>query len=134
MLSVSQYPQAYVDGCRAQVDAQVSAYADLVAAAGPALDAFEPVFFNNMVIVLDHYFCHRSRTTEKKDGNPLNEVRVLCNSLMENDGVMVADKTIRLKPETSLLKHAVGDEIGLGKEDFVLLSNAFFAELENKFS
>jgi hypothetical protein len=47
-----------------------------------------------MALVLDHYFCHRPRTLEKKDGDPLNEVRVLCNSLMSNDGIMVADKTI----------------------------------------
>ena len=68
---------------------QCSAYEELLSKArglsGPkrsqldsVVKAFEPVFFNNMVLVLDNYFVHRSRTIEKKDGNPLNEVRVLC--------------------------------------------------------
>jgi len=41
-----------------------------------------------MVLVLDSSFSHRQRTMELKDGNPLNEVRVLCNSILENDGIM----------------------------------------------
>jgi hypothetical protein len=57
-----------------------------------------------MVLILDTYFTHRSRTTEGKDSNPLNEVRVLCNSILENKSVLRADKSIKLKPETSVLK------------------------------
>lgn len=38
-----------------------------------------------------------------KDGNPLNEVRILCNSIMNNNGIMSKDKTIRLNPEKSVL-------------------------------
>jgi hypothetical protein len=34
---------------------------------------------------------HRARAVEKKDGNALNEVRILCNSLMKNGGAMAAD-------------------------------------------
>jgi hypothetical protein len=144
MLSVSTYPQEYIDDCRSRIDSQLSAYNDLVTAArdaGPtsetrldsALEAFEPMFFNNMVLVLDHYFCHRGRSIEGKDGNALNEVRVLCSSLMDNDGIMAADKTIRLKPASSLLKHEVGDEIKLSEGDYRLLSTAFFAEIESKY-
>jgi hypothetical protein len=50
---------------------------------------------------LENYFVHRSRTLEKKDGNPLNEVRVLCTSMMSNDGKLAADKQIRLDPAKS---------------------------------
>jgi hypothetical protein len=39
-----------------------------------------------MVLGLDHYFLHRVRKLEGKDGNPLNEVRVICDSLTDNDG------------------------------------------------
>lgn len=88
MLSISSYSQDYVDDARAKVTRQVTAYHDLAAAVrrqdrtdaaqlGSALDAFEPLFFNAMVLALDHLFDHRQRTLEKKDGNALNEVRML---------------------------------------------------------
>ncbi len=144
MLSVSHFSPTYVDGCRARVDTQISAYRDLVAAAndvdrtdktrlGAAIATFEPLFFNNMVLVLDNSFLHRSRNLEGKDGNPLNEVRVLCNSLLNNGGVTAADKQIKLDPAKSILKYQVGDEIKLSEADFVLLAEAFFAEIENRY-
>ncbi len=98
-----------------------------------AIEAFEPVFFNNMVLVLDGYFVHRSRTVERKHGNPLNEVRVLCDSVMSSGGIMAADKTIKMNPTTSVPGYQVGDEIQLREEDFLHLSNAFFAEIDRKF-
>ena len=145
MLAVNKFPQTYIDGCRSKVDAQISAYKDVVTAAkdldrsggtrlDPEIEAFEPVFFNNMVLLLDYYFVHRTRTLEKKDGNPLNEVRVLCDSMLTNVGIMAADKTIRLDPAKSLLGYQVGDKIKLNEGDFLLLSKAFFAEIENKYT
>lgn len=145
MLGISKYSQAYVDDCRVKIDLQISIYEDLVTLArdsistseaplDSAIEAFEVMFFNNMVLVLDHYFCHRLRALEKKDGNPLNETRVLCNSLMTNSSTMAADKTIRLNPSKALLKYQVGDKITLNIEDFRLLSKAFFAEIESKYS
>jgi hypothetical protein len=139
-----QLSQEYIDACRRQIDAQVAAYRILVAAGADlhgssrtqfdaAIHAFEPVFFTNLVLVLENYFVHRSRTIEKKDGNPLNEVRVLATSMMSNSGRLPADKSIRLDPATSILKFRVGDEIAVGEEDFGRLITAFFAELESKF-
>lgn len=141
MLGVKSYPQDYVDACRAQVDAQVAAYDALERAAkktkaaplGKALDAFEPVFFNDMVLVLDSFFTHRLRGVEGKDGNPLNEVRVLQSSLVEHGGQLTPDKTIKLKAETSVLGYDVGDQIRLSQADFVKLAEAFFAEIESRF-
>ena len=145
MLSVNKYTQEYVDACREEVNRQVATYVDPTTAArdlapdgntdlGAAIEAFEPRFFNSMILALDAYFCHRARAMEKKDGNPLNEVRVLCNSIMHNDGRLAADKTIRLDPATSVLKYQVGDPITLDATDFSLLSDAFFAEIEAKYS
>ena len=57
-----------------------------------AVDLFESFFFSNLVLVLDNLFVHRGRGLEKKDSNPLNEVRMLCNSILQNHGVMVADR------------------------------------------
>jgi hypothetical protein len=76
---------------------------------------------------------HRARGLEKKDGNPLNEVRILCNSMMNNNDLMCADKTIKFDPAKSVLKYRVGDEIKLNEADFVRLAAAFFAEIESKY-
>lgn len=144
MLSVNSYAQPYIDGCRSRMESQLAAYNALVAAAranqGPrssavaaAVDSFEPQFFNHLVLVLDGYFAHRSRTLELKDGNPLNEVRMLCNSILQNGGVLAADKTIKFNPATSVSKVRVGDEIRLTETDFIRLFKAYFKEIEAKF-
>jgi hypothetical protein len=143
MLAVNHYDRAFVDACRGRIDTQVAAYRGLIAAAkdgggassqlDAAIATFEPLFFNNMVLALDDSFLHRSRNLEGKDGNPLNEVRILCHSLLNNDGVMAADKQIKMNPASSILHHEVGDEIALDEADFVTLAKAFFAEIEQKF-
>lgn len=144
MLCMNNYTQEYVDECRASVNAQLSAYRDLISAArkaaapsdtklDAAIDSFEPVFFNNMVLVMDSYFTHRSRTIELKDGNPLNEVRILSNSMMLNQGIVAADKSIKSDPAKTVLKYEVGDKIRLTEQDFMLIFEAFFAEIERKF-
>ena len=73
MLAVSKYPKEYIDAARARIDADFAAYKKL----GSPPKAFEHAFFNNMLLALDRYFVHRVRMNEGKDGNPLNEVRVL---------------------------------------------------------
>lgn len=137
MLGVSTYSQDYIDACRAAVDAQLAAYAELAGATaagdGAAIAAFEPRFLNHMLLALDCYFCHRLRGKEGKDGNPLNEVRVLGNSIMHGDGVLTADKTIKLTAATSVLGLEYGDPIRLSADDFARLAAAFFAELERRF-
>lgn len=91
------------------------------------------MFFGHLVVLLDSFFVHRSRMLEKKDGNPLNEVRMLCNSILQSSGVLTADKTIKFNPGTSIAKLEIGDEIALTREDVVRLADAFFAEIEAKF-
>ncbi len=148
MLAMTNYGREYIDNARASIDAQVAAYraqaaAGAKACAGAAAAdreayeraaaAFEPVYFNSLVHVLDDYFVHRQRSLEGKDGNALNEVRVVCASLVGNGGRLAADKQIRLKPQTSVLGYAVGDEIRITEPDFVALAAAFFAQIEEKF-
>jgi hypothetical protein len=114
MLCVNNYTQKYIDECRSKVEFQISAYKNLITTAGSknvtnetklntAIESFEPVFFNNMVLVLENHFVHRSRTMEGKDGTPLNEVRILCNSMMNNNNKMCTDKTIKFNPAKSVL-------------------------------
>lgn len=143
MLCVNSYTHEYVDKCRSRIVEHVGAYQALVAAArnraGDAsqLDAavrqFEPYLFNSLVLALDRFFVHRARELEKYDGNPLNEVRMLCDSIMNNDGRMSADKTIKIDPAKSVLKHRAGDKISLTEADFILLSSGFFSEIEAKY-
>jgi hypothetical protein len=99
--------------------------------------------YNDQVLLLDHMFVHRLTGIEGKDGNPLNEVRVLCNSLLLNQGKLQVDKlpgwpnsagpSIKLPPEKSVLKLKAGDDIKLSEADFVRLAKAFFAEIEKKY-
>jgi hypothetical protein len=127
MLGMRTYTKKYIAACRAKVENDISAYKK--ANAKP----MEIAFFNNMVIVLDHLFVHRLRTVEGKDGNPLNEVRLLADSMMNNSNKITMDMTIKYDPAQSVLKYEAGKEIKLNEADFVLLAKAFFAEIERKF-
>jgi hypothetical protein len=129
MLYAGSYPQDYVDTCRATIESQIEAFRTLDA---PGVDV-EAAFFNNLVLVLDHYFVHRGRNVEGKDGNPLNEVRVLADSLMSHGGVLTANKSIRLKPQASVLGYAPGDEIRLDEAGFRRLADGFLAEIERRY-
>ena len=144
MLGMKNYTQKYIDGCRSRVDSDLAAYGNLVAAArnpdsanktspNSAIDALEGTFFNNMILLLDYFFVHRLRTIEGKDGNPLNEVRVLCDSMLHNKNIMSANNTIKLSPAKSVLKYQVGDKIKFNEADFLRLSEAFFAEIESRY-
>jgi hypothetical protein len=142
MLGMKAYSQNYIDACRARVDADLRAYRKQVGKA-PSKE-FESRFFNDQVLLLDYMFVHRLSGQEGRDGNPLNEVRVLCNSILFNRGKLQVEKlpgwpnsavsSLTLPPEKSLLKLKAGDEVQLTEADFVRLSKAFFAELEKKYS
>jgi hypothetical protein len=141
MLCINNYTQEYIDNCRARVDAQIAAYQTLVATSktqsvtgfDAAIKALEPHFYSNMLLALDSYFVHRARAVEKKDGNPLNEVRMLCNATINNNSILCEDKTIKYDPAKAILKYRIGDEIKLNEADFIPLASAFFAEIERKY-
>ena len=72
MQDTDRYPAAYVEACRDEIAGQIRAYRDLVGAASKAsgmsltridaaLAAFEPAFFNNLLIALDARFARRPR-------------------------------------------------------------------------
>ena len=139
MLCVNRYRQGYIDKCRSRMQAQLAAYKGMVAVAraktgsSKAMDTFKPLFFGNLVVVLDGLFVHRARAPENKDGNPLNEVRMICNSLLQNRGVLKEDNSIKYSAEKSVVKVNIGDEIKLTEAACVALFKAFFAEIEAKF-
>ena len=82
---------------------------------------------------IDRLFVHRLRMVTGKDGNPLNEVEMICDSLMNNDGVLREKSPIKYVPHQSVVKLDIGDQIRLTAEEFEPLTSAFFAELESKF-
>jgi hypothetical protein len=138
MLGMKTYTRDYIDACRAKVDADLRAYREQVGKA--PTQEFERRFFNDQVLLLDYMFVHRLSGIEGKDGNPLNEVRVLCNSILLNLGKLQVERlpgwpnsavaSLTLPPEKSVLKLKAGDEVKLTEGDFVRLAEAFFAELE----
>jgi hypothetical protein len=145
MLGMREYEQDYIDACRSRVETQVAMFREVAQAARDhgdadvsslegALASLEYEYFNNMLLVLEGYFVHRLRGVEGKDGNALNEVRVYAQSLMENGGTLTADPQIPLDPARTVLGLQVGDPITLTLQQYSRLSNAFFREIEAKFS
>lgn len=142
MLGRKSYTQHELDNAKTAVSRQLAAYRRLVkaldgATSDPevrsALEEFEPLLFNNQALVLDRYFVHRLRGVTGKDGNPVNEVELLSDSLMNNGGVPRGNNVIKLIPEESVLKLNLGDPIRLSATQFEQLAKAFFAEIETRF-
>jgi hypothetical protein len=140
LLAVNAYPTDYVDDCYSQIEAQLVAY-KVLASGGikaptsrEALESFERLFFNNLILVLEVCVVPRARALEGKDGNPRNEIRMLAASILRNRGVLMADKAIKYKPEASVSKLRVGDEIRTAEAGFRALFEAFFAEIRRKFT
>jgi hypothetical protein len=141
MLGRKSYTHEELDQATTAIDRLQAAYARLAdavsatsdAEARAALEAFEPLFFNHMALALDRYFVHRIRPVAGKDGNPLNEVELVSESLVTGGGTFRGSKVIKLKPAESVLGLNEGDPISLGQAQFERLSRAFLAELETKF-
>jgi len=136
MLGRKDYTQQEFDSAKTAVADQLSSFrkvANLVGKTSSALDEFEGLYFNNMVVVLDRYFVHRIRPITGKDGNPLNEVELIADSLINNGGVFRGNNVIKYVPESSVVKLRAGDAIKLKAADFELLSAAFFDDLKRKF-
>jgi hypothetical protein len=139
MLGRKTYTREELENARTVIDAQLAAWRALAEAAdgspkaAAALEAMEPLLFNNMALVLDRYFVHRLRSVTGKDGNPLNEVELLSESLMNNDGVLRGNNVVKFVPERSVTGLEPGERIRLGADDFERLARAFLADLEAKF-
>jgi hypothetical protein len=142
MLGRKTYTRQELDNGKVAVAKDLAAYASLASAiaggaadkkVASALERFETRYSNNMVLVLDRLFVHRLRVVTGKDANPLNEVEMVADSVMNNGGVLRANNVIKWIPEQTVLKLRIGDEIRLGAADFGRLWTAFFADLERKF-
>ena len=128
MLAVTSYSADNVAACRNRIAADIAAYE----AAGPAA-MLDPVFYGMMVMALDRWFVHRQSSIEGNDGNALNEVRVLSDSIVGHGVMLVLDDSIDLRPETSVLGIEPGATIMIDKDGFHRLSEAFLGEIEARF-
>ena len=90
MLGMKTYSQDYINACRARVEADLRAYRKQVGEASSK--EFEDRFFKDQVLLLDYMFVHRLSGIEGRDGNPLNEVRILCNSILLNKGKLQVNR------------------------------------------
>jgi len=140
MLGRKTYTPEEIDSARGAVEQQLTAYRALAAviaadsAPSELPDGFEALYFNNMTIVLDRYFIHRIRPVTGKDSNPLNEVELLSDSLMNNKGILRTGPVVKYVPEQTIVKQPVRDPIRLTAADFESLAAGFLAEVERRFS
>jgi hypothetical protein len=133
MLAVTSYKADYVAACRAGAAAQLKAFRKLMKEAPAAAAAFAPGYFVTQILALDHFFLHRQRSNEGKAGGPLNELRMLCDGIKENAGVLGANSTIKYDAAKSVAGLAIGSKIVLDDKGFERLSNAVFDEIEAKY-
>ena len=141
MLGRNTYTQEELAAARGTINAQVVAYKKLAqaveksgdATAQTALENFEPLLFNTMTLALDRPFVHRVRNVSGKDSNPVNEVELITDSLMNDAGVLSSGTVIKYEPEETVLKLDVGERIALRRAQFEKLAKAFYAEIEHKF-
>ena len=142
MLGRKSYTQEELERARGLIGAQLAVYDALVqtvndagsdAKSAAAVEAFEREFFNSLLLVLDRFFVHRLRVSAGKDGNPVNEVELLADSLLTNNGVMRGNNVVKYEPETAVVGVQIGDRISLNSEQFRRLSAAFFAEIAKRF-
>ena len=125
---------------RAEIAAQIQAYRDLVGAASKAsgmsltridaaLAAFEPAFFNNLLIALD------ARFVARRDGGKASaEVALLAASLLHHGGVLTISAAASYDADAAVLRIDAGERIALNADDFEALCAAFLDEIEKRSS
>lgn len=123
MLLRTGYDRHYVAACRESVGAAVEELRRV--GAGSAA-------WNQLAPALDRWFSLRNPKVEGRDGNPINEVRVIAEAVTEHGAVMTVPRGIKLVPEASVLGFEPGEEISLDGDAFERLCDAFLTEVEAK--
>lgn len=124
MLPRTGYDRHYVAACRESVGAAIEELRRV--GAGSAA-------WNQLAPALDRWFSLRNPKVEGRDGNPINEVRVIAESVTEYGSVMTVPRGIKLAPEASVLGFEPGEEISLDGDAFERLFDAFLTEVEARY-
>ena len=141
MLGRKDYTKDELANATKTVNETVAAYKKLAKAveasgdakAKAALQAFEPIVFNDLTLTLDRLFVHRIRSVSGKDNNPLNEVELLTEALLDHAGVLTSNNVLTYVPEESVTGLKPGDKVQLTAEEFERLAKAFLADIKAKF-
>jgi hypothetical protein len=131
VLGRKTYTQQELEAATATIDGALATYDALPA--GAARDALEPQLFNNLALSLDRFFVHRLRVVTGKDANPLNELELIADSLMNHGGVLTTNNVIKYKPADAVLGLEPGAPIALSQPQFRRLSQAVLDDLRAKF-
>lgn len=135
MLARSSYSAAQIAAARAAFADLAKSWAEVAARSAPAArERAERQVFAQMVVALDGWFAHRLRAAEGKDGNALNEVRLLAQGVVAHGGLFPADSTIRWRPDASVTGYHPGDRIELTAEMFTRLADAFLDGIAKRFA
>lgn len=128
MLAVSRYAPEYVERCR-------NTFHATIAACGKGLSSTkgEPLVTCQLIVALEGWFAQRTRGMEGKDGNPMNEVRLLASSITHHGGVLTIEKGLRLTADSSVLGLAPGDVIAPSLHDLAHLVDAFLDAIERTY-
>jgi hypothetical protein len=131
MLSVTQYTQAYISACRARFNEQLSAYQSLVEGShAPNVTTFERKFCRTLLLSLDNSFVDRN--PDVAESAALAEVRLLCDSMLRNNGRVLALRNVSPQP-SAVLGLVPGQEIVLTADGLAALSEAFFDAVEHTY-
>lgn len=129
VLGRNSYTSDELESCRDHADALLAAWQ-----ANEVEDAtLENLVFGQAVVALDAWFVHRLRTLEGKDGNAMNEVRVLADSIVANGGILRVDGPITWEPERTRLGFAVGDEVLVTADGYERLAAAYLDAIGDTF-
>jgi len=127
MLGRNSYEPEELENARATAKKQLADWRS--SGAGGDL---ETSYFNGLVLALDRPFVHRIRKMTGKDTNPLSEVELVVDSLIDNGGRFDVGTVVKYQPEKSVLGLAPGDQIRLTADDYERLAAAFIDELEKR--
>ena len=129
MLGRNSYTSDELESCRDNADALLAAWQ-----ANEVEDTtLENLVFNQAVVALDAWFVHRLRTMEGQDGNAMNEVRVLADSIVANDGVLRVEGPIRWEPDRTRLGFALGEEVLVTADGYERLAAAYLDAIGDTF-
>lgn len=134
MLARTSYDPSQIATCRAAFAEMMDSWRTVAARSeAKARAAAEDSVFAQMVVALEGWFVHRQRSLEGKDGNALNEVRLIALGVTQG-GRFPEDMSIKWRPEASVSGLRPGDLIVMTEALFAKLVDAFLAAIAARFA